>query len=370
MRRLQRNQQDINVKNMTINDQKQAIMAKNQQIQQNIQTIIDQSQTIDKQNLVIEEKDKAIIEKDQTINVQNQAINEKEKSIKDKEVEIENLQKNLDKLNQQVKQYNESKKFMVKAEEFQKVVKENNRLHEIIEGMKAENKKLSDQINKQLQEFEKNKLKSKDLQDKENKLNEKEANLNDKETKINEQVNEANNLLTQFNESIDKRLEELIIHITPNIGPDIRIFREVFFEKFRELYPDVSFNLDARLDSCNDVTLGTKTVTEWHKFYLDKINKKVIRDDFNPEGTIMQTTQRLSEEAKIRSFIRDQTERGIYLDFNSFKMAIIQCAFDEDQYRYFQDRFNHLKIGTAIFGSKTIDEWYKVLASALFSHEE
>ena len=183
-------------------------------------------------------------------------------------------------------------------------------------------------------------------------------------------MNETNNLLSQFNESIDKRLEELIIHITPNIGPDIRIFREVFFEKFRELYPDVSFNLDARLDSCNDVTLGTKTVTEWHQFYLDKINKKVIRDDFNPEGTIMQTTQRLSEEAKIRSFIRDQTERGIYLDFNSFKMAIMQCAFDEDQYRYFQDRFNHLKIGTAIFGSKTIDEWYKVLASALFSHEE
>ena len=68
------------------------------------------------------------------------------------------LQKNLDKLNQQVKQYNESKEFMVKAEEFQKVVKENNKLHEIIEGMKAENKKLSDQINKQLQEFEKNKL--------------------------------------------------------------------------------------------------------------------------------------------------------------------------------------------------------------------
>ncbi len=391
MSRLQRNQQDINAKNTTINDQKQAIIAKNQQIQQNIQTINDQSQTIDKQNLVIEEKDKAIIEKDQTINVQNQAIiekeksinekdqtisiqnqaiNEKEKSIKDKEVEIENLQKNLDKLNQQVKQYNESKEFMVKAEEFQKVVKENNKLHEIIEGMKAENKKLSDQINKQLQEFEKNKLKSKDLQDKENKLNEKEANLNDKETKINEQVKETNNLLTQFNESIDKRLEELIIHISPNIGPDIRIFREVFFEKFRELYPDVSFNLDARLDSCNDVTLGTKTVTEWHKFYLDKINKKVIRDDFNPEGTIMQTTQRLSEEAKIRSFIRDQTERGIYLDFNSFKMAIMQCAFDEDQYRYFQDRFNHLKIGTAIFGSKTIDEWYKVLASALFSHEE
>ena len=40
------------------------------------------------------------------------------------------------------------------------------------------------------------------------------------------------------------------------------------------------------------------------------------------------------------------------------------------QKQYFLERINHSKIGTAIFGTKTIDDWYNALVSQFFEHEE
>ena len=337
---------------------------------QDTQTINNQNQTIEKQNQAIAEKDQAIIN-------QNQAIEDKEKEIKLLKQKMEETKKTAEEL---IKK----DEYISKSEKYLKLVKDNQDLKKLITEIKKKNEELSNQINNSLQQFEMNQIKAKELKDKEDNLNKKEANLKDKEanlkdkevnlneqeTKIDEKVKNGNELLESFKESVDKRLEELIIHLPADIGPDIRNFRTIFFQKFKESYPNIVIKFNPEHDSTNDIKIGSKTVIEWHEYYLDKVNTKVIEDDFNPEGTLVTSTQRVYEEQQIMTLIRDQKSRGVYLDFTSFKLAIINCAFDESQRRYFKDRFNHIKIGTAIFGTKTIDEWYTVLASVIFSHEE
>ena len=303
----------------------------------------------------------------QTIEKQNQAIINQNQAIEDKEKEIKLLKQKMEETKKTAEELIKKDEYISKSEKYLKLVKDNQDLKKLITEIKKKNEELSNQINNSLQQFEMNQIKAKELKDKEDNLNKKEANLKDKEanlkdkevnlneqeTKIDEKVKNGNELLESFKESVDKRLEELIIHLPADIGPDIRNFRTIFFQKFKESYPNIVIKFNPEHDSTNDIKIGSKTVIEWHEYYLDKVNTKVIEDDFNPEGTLVTSTQ-----------------RGVYLDFTSFKLAIINCAFDESQRRYFKDRFNHIKIGTAIFGTKTIDEWYTVLASVIFSHEE
>ena len=344
---------------------------------QDTQTINNQNQTIEKQNQAIAEKDQAIINQNQTIEKQNQAIINQNQAIEDKEKEIKLLKQKMEETKKTAEELIKKDEYISKSEKYLKLVKDNQDLKKLITEIKKKNEELSNQINNSLQQFEMNQIKAKELKDKEDNLNKKEANLkdkednlNDQETKIDEKVKNGNELLESFKESVDKRLEELIIHLPADIGPDIRNFRTIFFQKFKESYPNIVIKFNPEHDSTNDIKIGSKTVIEWHEYYLDKVNTKVIEDDFNPEGTLVTSTQRVYEEQQIMTLIRDQKSRGVYLDFTSFKLAIINCAFDESQRRYFKDRFNHIKIGTAIFGTKTIDEWYTVLASVIFSHEE
>ena len=351
---------------------------------QDTQTINNQNQTIEKQNQAIAEKDQAIINQNQTIGKQNQAIINQNQAIEDKEKEIKLLKQKMEETKKTAEELIKKDEYISKSEKYLKLVKDNQDLKKLITEIKKKNEELSNQINNSLQQFEMNQIKAKELKDKEDNLNKKEANLKDKEanlkdkevnlneqeTKIDEKVKNGNELLESFKESVDKRLEELIIHLPADIGPDIRNFRTIFFQKFKESYPNIVIKFNPEHDSTNDIKIGSKTVIEWHEYYLDKVNTKVIEDDFNPEGTLVTSTQRVYEEQQIMTLIRDQKSRGVYLDFTSFKLAIINCAFDESQRRYFKDRFNHIKIGTAIFGTKTIDEWYTVLASVIFSHEE
>ena len=351
---------------------------------QDTQTINNQNQTIEKQNQAIAEKDQAIINQNQTIEKQNQAIIKQNQAIEDKEKEIKLLKQKMEETKKTAEELIKKDEYISKSEKYLKLVKDNQDLKKLITEIKKKNEELSNQINNSLQQFEMNQIKAKELKDKEDNLNKKEANLKDKEanlkdkevnlneqeTKIDEKVKNGNELLESFKESVDKRLEELIIHLPADIGPDIRNFRTIFFQKFKESYPNIVIKFNPEHDSTNDIKIGSKTVIEWHEYYLDKVNTKVIEDDFNPEGTLVTSTQRVYEEQQIMTLIRDQKSRGVYLDFTSFKLAIINCAFDESQRRYFKDRFNHIKIGTAIFGTKTIDEWYTVLASVIFSHEE
>ena len=320
----------------------------------------------------------------QTIEKQNQAIINQNQAIEDKEKEIKLLKQKMEETKKTAEELIKKDEYISKSEKYLKLVKDNQDLKKLITEIKKKNEELSNQINNSLQQFEMNQIKAKELKDKEDNLNKKEANLkdkeanlkdkednlNDQETKIDEKVKNGNELLESFKESVDKRLEELIIHLPADIGPDIRNFRTIFFQKFKESYPNIVIKFNPEHDSTNDIKIGSKTVIEWHEYYLDKVNTKVIEDDFNPEGTLVTSTQRVYEEQQIMTLIRDQKSRGVYLDFTSFKLAIINCAFDESQRRYFKDRFNHIKIGTAIFGTKTIDEWYTVLASVIFSHEE
>ena len=313
----------------------------------------------------------------QTINNQNQTIEKQNQAIEDKEKEIKLLKQKMEETKKTAEELIKKDEYISKSEKYLKLVKDNQDLKKLITEIKKKNEELSNQINNSLQQFEMNQIKAKELKDKEDNLNKKEANLKDKEvnlneqeTKIDEKVKNGNELLESFKESVDKRLEELIIHLPADIGPDIRNFRTIFFQKFKESYPNIVIKFNPEHDSTNDIKIGSKTVIEWHEYYLDKVNTKVIEDDFNPEGTLVTSTQRVYEEQQIMTLIRDQKSRGVYLDFTSFKLAIINCAFDESQRRYFKDRFNHIKIGTAIFGTKTIDEWYTVLASVIFSHEE
>ena len=351
---------------------------------QDTQTINNQNQTIEKQNQAIAEKDQAIINQNQAIENQNQAIINQNQAIEDKEKEIKLLKQKMEETKKTAEELIKKDEYISKSEKYLKLVKDNQDLKKLITEIKKKNEELSNQINNSLQQFEMNQIKAKELKDKEDNLNKKEANLKDKEanlkdkevnlneqeTKIDEKVKNGNELLESFKESVDKRLEELIIHLPADIGPDIRNFRTIFFQKFKESYPNIVIKFNPEHDSTNDIKIGSKTVIEWHEYYLDKVNTKVIEDDFNPEGTLVTSTQRVYEEQQIMTLIRDQKSRGVYLDFTSFKLAIINCAFDESQRRYFKDRFNHIKIGTAIFGTKTIDEWYTVLASVIFSHEE
>ena len=313
----------------------------------------------------------------QTIEKQNQAIINQNQAIEDKEKEIKLLKQKMEETKKTAEELIKKDEYISKSEKYLKLVKDNQDLKKLITEIKKKNEELSNQINNSLQQFEMNQIKAKELKDKEDNLNKKEANLkdkednlNDQETKIDEKVKNGNELLESFKESVDKRLEELIIHLPADNGPDIRNFRTIFFQKFKESYPNIVIKFNPEHDSTNDIKIGSKTVIEWHEYYLDKVNTKVIEDDFNPEGTLVTSTQRVYEEQQIMTLIRDQKSRGVYLDFTSFKLAIINCAFDESQRRYFKDRFNHIKIGTAIFGTKTIDEWYTVLASVIFSHEE
>ena len=53
----------------------------------------------------------------------------------------------------------------------------------------------------------------------------------------------------------------------------------------------------------------------------------------------------------------------------NFKLKIFDLT-EEKQKQYFLERINNSKIGTAIFGTRTIDELYNALVSQFFEHEE
>lgn len=114
---------------------------------------------------------------------------------------------------------------------------------------------------------------------------------------------------------------------------------------------------------------GNKKVNEWFELYLKIANSKNSRDDFNPEGIYANSPARVTEQEKVRSFLHDQIKRNTFLDFTDFKFSIIACA-EQQQQEYFMEYFNHKKIRTAIFGNKTLEEWYKVFSSNFFVIEE
>ena len=149
---------------------------------------------------------------------------------------------------------------------------------------------------------------------------------------------------------------------------EIRKFRFLFFAKIKEMYPDFPLELNEEDTNSNDIKLGSRNVRKWYDYFIEK-NKTIIDDDFNPEGIISATDFRLNEENAIRNLIHNLKENNIFLDFMNFKLKIFDLT-EEKQKQYFIERINHSKIGTAIFGTRTIDEWYNALVSQFFEHEE
>ena len=77
----------------------------------------------------------------------------------------------------------------------------------------------------------------------------------------------------------------------------------------------------------------------------------------------------MNEENAIRNLIINLKKNNEFLDFINFKLKLFDLT-EEEQKNYFLERINNVKIGTAIFGTKTIDEWYNALVSQFFIHEE
>ena len=172
----------------------------------------------------------------------------------------------------------------------------------------------------------------------------------------------------KLNDTLDKRLEEILCILPIEQDMEIRRFRFLFFAKIKEMYPDFPLELNEEDTNSNDIKLGSRNVRKWYDYFIEK-NKTLIDDDFNPEGIISATDFRLNEENAIRNLIHNLKENNIFLDFMNFKLKLFDLT-EEKQKQYFIERINHSKIGTAIFGTRTIDEWYNALVSQFFEHEE
>lgn len=178
-------------------------------------------------------------------------------------------------------------------------------------------------------------------------------------------------LQRKLNDSFDKRLEE-ILNIIP-VEHDMEIkrfrFRFLFFNKIKEMYPDFPFDLSVDDPKSNDCVLGSKKVCKWYNYYIENIKTQTNDDDFNPEGILSEYPIRINEENAILKLINILRMKNEFLDFTNFKLKLFDLT-EEKQKNYFLERINNSKIGTAIFGSKTIDEWYNALVSQFFKHEE
>ena len=172
----------------------------------------------------------------------------------------------------------------------------------------------------------------------------------------------------KLNDTLDKRIEEILCILPIEQDMEIRKFRFLFFAKIKEMYPDFPLELHEEDTNSNDIKLGSRNVRKWYDYFIEK-NKSLIDDDFNPEGIISATDFRLNEENAIRNLIHNLKENNIFLDFMNFKLKLFDLT-EEKQKQYFLERINHSKIGTAIFGTKTIDDWYNALVSQFFEHEE
>lgn len=297
--------------------------------------------------------------KDQTINEKDQSINEKDQKINDKKEKIKNLKQEIEKAKQAAQEYFVNHEQVQKSEELREnLQKEVNRLKEIVKEKEQQAKELTDKFNQKMKEFEKTKLESdKQIEDKVNELKEKEKKL-----EIKDEVLKNN---------VEKRLQDIILHKIPHdIGPDgIERFRALFLEQIGINYPDLKDYVINLKGITNDMEFGNKKVNEWFELYLKIANSKNSRDDFNPEGIYANSPARVTEQEKVRTFLHDQIKRNTFLDFTDFKFSIIACA-EQQQQEYFMEYFNHKKIRTAIFGNKTLEEWYKVFSSNFFVIEE
>ena len=300
------------------------------------------------------------------IKYSNEQINNKQNEILQLEKEKEELNQKEIKLNEKIKTLNqqieENNKIIA---ENQKIIEENNiRVQEIedekiklkqereeIEKLKNDNINILEMNNKTI---ENNKLIIMEMEEK-HKQNEFEL----------EKLNEIHNKL---NDSLDKRLEEILCIIPVEFDMEIRRFRFLFFNKIKEMYPGIPFEISAEDSNSNDYILGSKKVSKWYEYYIEKI-KTLIDDDFNPEGILSKSPFRMNEEKAIRNLIINLKKNNEFLDFINFKLKLFDLT-EEEQKNYFLERINNVKIGTAIFGTKTIDEWYNALVSQFFNHEE
>ena len=319
----------------------------------------------------IENKSKAEIDKlnddyKTRLNNSNAQISSKEAAIIQLEKEKEELNKKeiqletkISELNQTIMENNQIIK------ENQRIIDENNiRAAEIeeekikIQQEREENERLRNESINMLaannEAINQNKILIAELQEKQKQNELREQQLIKVEEKL--------------NDTLDKRLEEILCILPIEQDMEIRRFRFLFFAKIKEMYPDFPLELNEEDTNSNDIKLGSRNVRKWYDYFIEK-NKTLIDDDFNPEGIISATDFRLNEENAIRNLIHNLKENNIFLDFMNFKLKIFDLT-EEKQKQYFIERINHSKIGTAIFGTRTIDEWYNALVSQFFEHEE
>ena len=319
----------------------------------------------------IENKSKAEIDKlnddyKTRLNNSNAQISSKEAAIIQLEKEKEELNKKeiqletkISELNQTIMENNQIIK------ENQRIIDENNiRAAEIeeekikIQQEREENERLRNESINMLaannEAINQNKILIAELQEKQKQNELREQQLIKVEEKL--------------NDTLDKRIEEILCILPIEQDMEIRKFRFLFFAKIKEMYPDFPLELNEEDTNSNDIKLGSRNVRKWYDYFIEK-NKTLIDDDFNPEGIISATDFRLNEENAIRNLIHNLKENNIFLDFMNFKLKIFDLT-EEKQKQYFIERINHSKIGTAIFGTRTIDEWYNALVSQFFEHEE
>ena len=199
-------------------------------------------------------------------------------------------------------------------------------------------------------------------------LREKQKQNELQEQQLQYEIKNLEEVEKKLNDTLDKRIEEILLILPIEQDMEIRRFRFLFFAKIKEMYPDFPLELHEEDTNSNDIKLGSRNVRKWYDYFIEK-NKTLIDDDFNPEGIISATDFRLNEENAIRNLIHNLKENNIFLDFMNFKLKIFDLT-EEKQKQYFLERINHSKIGTAIFGTRTIDEWYNALVSQFFEHEE
>lgn len=273
----------------------------------------------------------------------------------------ERYQKAIEELNKKIEENNSLKT------ELDKKIKENNEVRAKLIAAEQELIKREEELNLTAQQL---------AQERANiEAHRKEvlAQLNQKENVIKKQLEELNRkinmTLKEMGEFIPQGIDPtegsliMIIYkmaINPNMS--IKGFRDLFISEI--LKQKIKVELPKEILDNSEV-IYTKSIFRWFAMYQQRL-RNLAGKDFNPEGIIFQAV-RENESKQTAVYLEKLLKANDLYNYENFKRLIISYGIsDEEQKAYFYARLNHDRIGEAVIGDKSIDEWFAAYLTHFF----
>lgn len=289
--------------------------------------------------------------------------------------EEEGIRKERETLNQLIDKYKES------IDNYYKMTKRNEdsirEYQRIIDENKKKEKELEESMQILRQHYAEYEKKENDLIDREKALENRRKKIEDKlakrEDRIKQQIEELNKKInTTLKEmaefiphgvdAVEGKLIAIIYKMAVNPNMSIKGFRDLFISEIQKQQINVVIPQQI-ID--NSEMIYRKSIYRWFMMYQQRL-KNLAGKDFNPEGILFDTVR--NEETKLASkHLNKLLKSNDLYNYEDFKRMLIHIGIkDEHQKAYFYARLNHEKIGDAVIGNKSIDEWFAAYLTHFF----